>query len=101
MILRRFSRSVREQNVTAIVNVVNDKCGDRPSRIRDHKTIESTLRYPCRIGLPQANLDPESPVLRAHRLSDRRLRPRILDNTLSVASDDVVKNRGKLAGNDQ
>jgi hypothetical protein len=91
MILRRFPEDLREQHLTAMVAVVTDTCGDRPSLIRDFETIKSPPDYPCRTGLPDPHLA-------------RLLRLRIV-NVFSIdvraTSDDVAKNMGKLTGNDQ
>ena len=56
---------------------VASHCGDRPSRLLNYKSIERPLDYPCKTGLPVAQVDAIAAQLRADPELVKLLRLRI------------------------
>ncbi len=44
---------------------ITEHCGDRPSKMLDYKSIEFPLDYPCKTGLPAAEVDAIAATLRS------------------------------------
>jgi hypothetical protein len=81
---------------------VANKCGDRPSRLLDYKSIELPLNYPCKTGLPAAQVDAIAAQLRADPELTGLLRLRIANMFSAIGvwvmSTEVVEGMQALEG---
>jgi hypothetical protein len=81
---------------------VSQHCGDRIAEVNDYKGIVKPLDYPCRTGLPQAEIDAAAASLRADAelLPLLRLRMANIGSAVgtSVLSGGVLSDMRALAG---
>ena len=92
----RFREAFRMSVANDVQRALSKYCGDRTIDIGDYKNIVGNLDYPCKLDLPQHQIDEAASALRANASLVPLLRLRIADlgtrqHDLTVNNRDIVQ----------
>jgi len=92
----RFREAFRMSVANDVQRALNKHCGDRKIDIGDYQGIADNLDYPCKLDLPQQQIDEAANALRANSSLVPLLRLRIADlgtrvHDLTVNNRDIVQ----------
>ncbi|MCY7354397.1 MAG: DUF6090 family protein [Lysobacter sp.] len=92
----RFREAFRMIVANDVQRALNKHCGDRTITIGDYRAIAGNLDYPCKLDLPQREIDEAANALRANAGLAPLLRLRIADlgtrvHDLTVNNRDIVQ----------